>query len=58
MTTYKLFDKNREFKIMEICDTSQSQGHFNNLRVYGKSRAPHKEKMRRVGRVKDLGAED
>ena len=22
MTTYKLFDKNRELKMMEICDTS------------------------------------
>jgi len=59
MTTYKLFDKNRELKMMEICDTSQSRSHFYNLEIYGKGRTPRKVKMRRVtGRVKDLGAED
>jgi len=59
MTTYKLFDKNREFKIMEICDTSQSQSHFHNLEIRhsAKRRSPHKTAMRRVGRVKDLSAE-
>jgi len=58
MTTYKLFDKNRELKMMEICDTSQSRSHFYNLEIHGKSRAPHKVKMRRAGSVKDLSAED
>ena len=58
MTTYKLFDKNRELKMMEICDTSQSRSHFHNLEIHGKSRTPRKVKMRRVGSVKDLGAED
>ena len=54
MTTYKLFDKNREFKIMEICDTSQSQSHFHNLEglAKGKTRLIRKARMRRTGRLK------